>query len=84
MDRTAIIALIALALVVSFIFGFVTGVVHKRKAKVETFGDLRVDRSDPDGPYLFLELNKSPDAFLDRETVTFKVVAKDYIQTPQE
>lgn len=84
MDRTVIIALIALALIISFIIGFISGIVHKRKAQLETFGDLRVDRSDPDGPYLFLELDKSPDAFLDRETVTFKVVAKDYIQTPQE
>ena len=84
MDRTAVIALVAFFLVISFIFGFVAGRVHRRKVQVETFGDLRVDRSDPDGPYLFLELDQSPDAFLDREIVSFKVVAKDYISTPQD
>lgn len=84
MDRTAIIALIALALIVSFIIGYVTGFILRTRKPAETFGDLRVDRSDPDGPYLFLELDKDPSAFLDRETVTFKVVAKDYISSPQD
>lgn len=42
-------------------------------------GTLRVDRSDPDGPYLFLELSENINKVIDREYIALKVETKDYI-----
>lgn len=42
--------------VVGIIIGFVVSSIIRRKHPV---GFLRIDKSDPDGPYLFLELKKS-------------------------
>jgi hypothetical protein len=42
-------------------------------------GVLRVDRSDPDGPYLFVELAKDVADICEEQYVTFEVVAKDFI-----
>lgn len=84
MDKTAVYALIAFVLVISFIFGYVTGRVFRKQKPVETFGNLRVDRSDPDGPYLFLELDRDPDLLFMREDVTFHVVNENYISPSQD
>lgn len=42
--------------VVGIMIGFVVSSIIRRKHPV---GFLRIDKSDPDGPYLFLELKKS-------------------------
>ena len=42
-------------------------------------GDLVVDRSDEDGPLLFLELNVPLNRVEDKEKVELKVVHKNYI-----
>ena len=42
-------------------------------------GTLRVDRSDPDGPYLFLELSENINKVINREYIALKVETKDYI-----
>ena len=43
----------AISLVVGIMIGFTVSIIyHKKKVK----GVLRIDKSDPDGPYLFLEL----------------------------
>lgn len=42
-------------------------------------GTLRVDRSDPDGPYLFLELSENINKVINREYIALKVEIKDYI-----
>lgn len=84
MDKTAVYALIALALIISFVFGYVTGRVLKKQKPGETFGNLRVDRSDPDGPYLFLELDRDPDLLFVRKDVTFHVVNENYISPSQD
>ena len=42
-------------------------------------GNLRVDTSDPDGPYLFLELTKDLDSVIKRDSVTLKVRKENFI-----
>ena len=70
----------------NFIFGvfvgFVIGIIpliivtiHKDKP----VGDLVVDRSDEDGPLLFLELNEPLNRVEDKEKVELRVVHKNYI-----
>ena len=62
--------------------GFVIGIIpwllstiHKDRP----VGDLVVDRSDEDGPLLFLELNVPLNRVEDKETVELKIVHKNYI-----
>ena len=62
--------------------GFVIGIIpwllstiHKDRP----VGDLVVDRSDEDGPFLFLELNVPLNRVEDKEKVELKVVHKNYI-----
>ena len=62
--------------------GFVIGIIpwllstiHKDRP----VGDLVVDRSDEDGPLLFLELNIPLNRVEDKEKVELKVVHKNYI-----
>lgn len=43
-------------------------------------GKLIVDFSDPDGPYMFMELDKSPYTLKERSTVTLEVVREDYLR----
>ena len=70
----------------NFIFGFFVGFVigiipliivtiHKDKP----VGDLVVDGSDRDGPFLFLELNVPLNRVEDKEKVELRVVHKNYI-----
>ena len=62
--------------------GFVIGIIpwllstiHKDRP----VGDLVVDRSDEDGPLLFLELNVPLNGVEDKEKVELRVVHKNYI-----
>ena len=62
--------------------GFVIGIIpliivtiHKDKP----VGDLVVDGSDRDGPFLFLELNAPLNRVEDKEKVELRVVHKNYI-----
>lgn len=62
--------------------GFVIGIIpliivtiHKDKP----VGDLVVDGSDRDGPFLFLELNVPLNRVEDKEKVELRVVHKNYI-----
>ena len=62
--------------------GFVIGIIpliittiHKDRP----VGDLVVDRSDEDGPLLFLELNVPLNRVEDKEKVDLRVVHKNYI-----
>ena len=69
-----------------FIFGvfigFVIGIIPLLISiinKDKPIGDLVVDRSDEDGPLLFLELNVPLNRVEDKEKVELKVVHKNYI-----
>lgn len=42
-------------------------------------GTLRIDTSDPDGPFMFLELSKDVDSVTSKKYVILKVNLKSYI-----
>ena len=52
--------------VVGILIGFAVSSIIRRKHPV---GFLRIDKSDPDGPYLFLELKKSVNEIVTQRTV---------------
>ena len=67
-----------LGVLVGFVIGIITwllSTIHKDRP----VGDLVVDRSDEDGPLLFLELNVPLNRVEDKEKVELKVVHKNYI-----
>lgn len=62
--------------------GFVIGIIPLIIATIrkdKPVGDLVVDRSDEDGPLLFLELNVPLNRVEDKEKVELIVVHKNYI-----
>ena len=64
---------------------FVTGIILGMSIAVIIFctksiGALRVDHSDPDdGPYLFLELKKGPEAIKQKRFVILTVKIQDFL-----
>ena len=68
--------IVAISLVVCIMIVFTVSVIyHKKKVK----GVLRIDKSDPDGPYLFLELSSDPAIIEKQKYVTLEVNTKSYI-----
>ena len=65
-----------ISLVVGVIIGFLSSVIYHRK-KVK--GILRIDKSDPDGPYLFLELASDPRLLEKQKYVTLEVNVKNFV-----
>ena len=62
--------------------GFVIGIIPLIIATIrkdKPVGDLVVDRSDEDGPLLFLELNVPLNRVEDKKKVELRVVHKNYI-----
>lgn len=67
-----------IAVIVCTICGIIVGyAVGKNDRK--PIGTLRVDSSDPDGPYLFLELETDPSIIKKEKYVFLKVDAKSYL-----
>lgn len=70
-------------LIVLYIFGIVLGIFIglqiARTMKPKTIGNLRLDHSDPDQPYLFLEFTQSPELLHNQKEVILKVKIEDYI-----
>lgn len=67
-----------LGIFVGFIIGIIPlfiSIINKDKP----IGDLVVDRSDEDGPLLFLELNAPLNRVEGKEKVELRVVHKNYI-----
>lgn len=63
-----------------FFCGFVAGSIFesaRNRAKNEPVGTLKVNDSDPDGPYLFLELSTYPEDIMQKEYVTMKVETRE-------
>lgn len=69
---------IAISIVVFLICGYVLG-YSLGKNKRKPIGTLRVDSSDPDGPYMFLELETDPSVIKKEKYVLLKVDTKSYI-----
>ena len=68
----------AIAIIVCLICGYTLGYSFGNN-KRKPIGTLRVDSSDPDGPYLFLELETDPDFIKKEKYVLLKVDTKSYI-----
>ena len=62
--------------VVGIMIGFVVSSIIRRKQPV---GFLRIDKSDSDGPYLFLELKKSVNEIIAQRTILLEVKREDFI-----
>lgn len=65
---------------IMFFCGFVAGSIFeaaRNRAKKESVGTLKVNDSDPDGPYLFLELSTYPEDIMREEYVTMKVETRE-------
>ena len=59
-----------------FFCGFIMGSTFetaRNRAKNKPVGTLKVNDSDPEGPYLFLELSTQPENIMREDTVTLKV-----------
>lgn len=63
-------------IVIGFVAGCITTSVMYR---LFTVGALRVDMSDPDGPFMFLELSKDMKSVISKKYVVMKVKLKNYI-----
>ncbi len=68
MELILLTAGIAIGIALSFIF-------RKRKAA----GILRIDKSDSDGPYLFLEIKQSIEDIATRKTVLLEVKQENFL-----
>lgn len=66
--------------VVGILIGYVVSSIIRRKHPV---GFLRIDKSDPDGPYLFLELKKNVNEIIAQRTVLLEVKREDFIPHKQ-
>ncbi len=64
-------------MLVGVIFAVVVGTLLTRMEG--THGILHVDVSDPEGPYMFLELTEQIDAILQEEEVLLAVDVKNYL-----
>lgn len=64
---------LVLGLILAFIF------VRYRRRKEQPVGALRVDTSDPDGPYLFLELHTDVGDVMRQKQITLEVSTQNYI-----
>ncbi len=62
--------------IIGIMIGFIVSSIIRRKHPV---GFLRIDKSDPDGPYLFLELKKSINEIVTQKTVLLEVKREDFI-----
>ena len=71
-----------IALAAGILIGVFVGMVWRGTyLKTNAIGDLRVDHSDPDTPYLFLELNKDQNihTITQQNYVMLKVKVEDVI-----
>lgn len=66
---------VALIFVIGLMLGLILGyagyiLIHKPK------GNLIVNETDPDGPYLFLELEEDPEKLKESSRIIFKIVSQ--------
>ena len=67
-------------LVIIFAIGVVIGsIITRIIIRPLDIGTLRIDTSDPDGPFMFLELSKDVDTVASKKYVILKVNLKNYI-----
>lgn len=66
-------------ILIGFVVGLLIPIIFRKKKKESTVGDLVIDRSDEDGPLLFLELNEPLYSVESQEIVRLNVIHKNYI-----
>ena len=67
-------------LVIILAIGIVVGsIITRIIIRPLDIGTLRIDTSDPDGPFMFLELPKDVDTVASKKYVILKVNLKNYI-----
>lgn len=71
--------IIIAAIVICIAVGILGYILAMRIYFKKPIGTLRVDSSDPDGPYLFLELETDPNIIKKEKYITLKVDIKSYI-----
>ena len=64
---------------ISYLIGIAIGILITLLFIPRSVGTLRVDNSDPDSPYLFLELKRSVNYVATMKTVKLKVKCEDFI-----
>lgn len=68
------------ALVIGVFFAVLIGdLVYNFISGKKSVGYLRIDKSDPDGPYLFLELKEDPKILETKKFITLEINLKNYI-----
>lgn len=74
MEIWALVIVIAIAVSVGMIAGILwMSSVQQKPDICETYGTILIETSDPDGPFLFLDLDRPIEEIAVHETVTFKV-----------
>lgn len=69
-----------LEFVVIYLVGVATGVIlGKVLSRPDTIGTIRINRSDEDGPYLFLELDKPLHTFETAQHVCVEIKHVDFL-----
>ena len=76
MDNYVLIIGMVLAALIIFKLGCM---FEKYRLHKKSLGNLRIDTSDDDGPYLFLELEKSVMDVCNSKYVVFKVRNENYL-----
>lgn len=77
--------MVAIAILLGFtmlgfaIVGATIGALMVRRRIKPPVGTLRIDTSDPDGPFMFLELAVDPSFVMKEEYVNLKVDVRNYI-----
>lgn len=67
-------------LVIILAIGIVVGsIITRIIIRPLDIGTLRIDTSDPDGPFMFLELSKDVNTVASKKYVVLKVNLKNYI-----
>lgn len=61
------------------VLGIFIGIYISRRFKTKPIGTLRIDHSDPESPYLFVELKEHPDELMKYKEVVFTVKVEDFI-----
>lgn len=70
--------IVIFSLIAGILAATLTGVIKALRRR-KPVGVLRIDTSDPDGPYMFLELSEDVSTIMKAERVTFKVDTTNYI-----
>ncbi len=65
---------------ITLVIGLAIGaLIGSLLSRAHTMGTLRIDNSDPDGPYLFVELSRGVHDISTMKTVKFTVKVEDFI-----